>query len=247
MFKCSLLHSESIATGISMTLEACAPKQKVKGYPRSFPKLRTESWGMGVRKRGRMAGLDRVTWDQGLGFNSKNSAEQWNLCLIYQSCFCVLFLLTYIVFVVTWHIKLQSCIWNIPLLGLERRNHSGSWFEESEALDRWWSILGGSLGSPAGRAACETPPWEWFIIAMHFPLITQQAAIIFNCRRICNDECVRRNTLPSWSNERKCCIFLGYCCSYSVGFELLPIYVIDRNQPSGMCSDADLQNIHLPH
>lgn len=72
------------------------------------------------------------------------------------------------------------------LLGLESRTLLGSWSEEPDAVDRWWSSLGGSLGSPAGRATCETPPQE--CIALHFPLIKQQATIICRHRRISNNE-----------------------------------------------------------
>lgn len=33
MFKCSLLHSESITTGISRISEACRPEHKAKAFP----------------------------------------------------------------------------------------------------------------------------------------------------------------------------------------------------------------------
>ena len=125
---------------------------------------------------------------------------------------------------VSWQIRLQSCIWNIRLLVLDWRNPCGSWFEEPEALGRWRSILGGSQGTPAGRPACEASPWEWFIIAMHFILIKQQATIIFSCRHIVMMNVSWRIYCLLGALKESVTFFLGYCCSSSVGFEFLPIY-----------------------
>lgn len=71
----------------------------------------------------------------------------------YQASFCVSFLLAYFVFVICWQIsRLQSCIWNIPLLELEWETPS---YSDLKSLKHWtggeasWvAAWGPQLGDP---------------------------------------------------------------------------------------------------